>query len=109
MKKVNYLDKVPKISPKIKWNISDDRVVLTLVNKGIFNYIFQKLIKKPKESKIHLDEIGSYVWKKIDGKNTIYEIAKSLKIDFGKKAEPIYSRLVNYFSMLCEYRFIYFV
>ena len=109
MKKENCLDKVPQISPKIKWNINDDRVVLTLENKGFLNYIFQKIMKKPKESRIHLDEIGSYVWQKIDGKSTIFEIANSLKNDFGKKADPVYARLVKYFSVLKEYRFVYFV
>ena len=107
MKKENYLDKIPLISAKIQWENENGEVVLMIENKGIFNRLFQKIFKKPKKSYIHLDKIGSFVWKKIDGKSTIKQIAEEVKKEFGEKAHPLYSRLIKYFSILKEYKFVF--
>ena len=66
----------------------------------------KKILKKPKVSQIHLDEMGNFVWPLIDGTRTVYEIAKLVKAEFGDKAEPLYDRLVQYIRNLEAYGFV---
>ena len=71
--KKNYIDNIPKIND-MKWDVSEDGIVeITVENTGFYNTIAQKIFKKPRYSFIKLDEYGSFVWQKIDGKKSIYE------------------------------------
>ena len=107
--KENYLDKKPKLSSSLNYTVSDEGIVtLGIENKGLMNKIAQKLLRKPKVSYIHLDEIGSCVWKHTDGEKTIYELADKVKQDLGDKAEPLYERIAKYFSILISYGFVSF-
>lgn len=102
----NYLEKVPTIKSGLKWSKDENGVVLEAENKGIANKIAQKLIKKPKISYIHLDEIGSFVWLLTDGKKDILSLGKEVHEKFGSKAEPLYERLTQYFKILENNDFI---
>ena len=104
----NYLKLKPKRNEKFAWSVDNEQVTLEIENKGVWNTIFQKLLKKPRISYIHLDEIGSFVWPLIDGEKTITEIGKAVENRFGDKANPLYERLVKYFKILESYHFIYF-
>lgn len=105
-KKDNYLELKPLRNEKIKWSKDGEQVTLEIENKGVWNSLFQKLLKKPRISYIHLDEIGSFVWPLSDGEKTITEIGKAVEIRFGDKAEPLYERLAEYFRILESYNFI---
>ncbi len=83
-------------------------ITLEIENKGVFNRIAQKLLKKPKISYIHLDEMGSFVWPLIDGERNITDIGVFVKEHFGEKAEPLYERLAKYFKVLESYGFVKF-
>ncbi len=97
----NYLEKIPVHSADLKWSADEKGdVTIDIENKGIVNRIAQKLLKKPKVSHIHLDEMGSFVWPLIDGKKTIIQIGEAVKEHFGEKAEPLYERLAKYFQIL---------
>ena len=103
----NYLDFIPEYSDKFKWEIDEEgKVTIFVENKGFFNKIFQTLLKKPKVSQIHLDEMGNFIWPLIDGKRSIYDISVFVKEEFGDKAEPLYNRLVQYMYNLEGYEFI---
>ncbi len=105
----NYLDKIPQRAANLGWSQGDDKLIsLEIENKGVFNTIAQKLFKKPRVSYIHLDEMGSFIWPIIDGKNSVLDISESVKEHFGDDAEPLYERLVKYFQILESYRFITF-
>ncbi len=105
----NYLEGIPLKSDKLNWSVDDyGIVVLEIENKGLFNKIAQKLLKKPKISYVHLDEIGSFVWPVLDGEKDIIKIGELVKEHFGEKAEPLYGRLAKYFKILESYNFIYF-
>ncbi len=106
MKKENYLDKIPVKSSSISWKTEEEKVTLEIENKGIYNRVFQKLLKKPKVSYIHLDEIGSRVWPLIDGEKSIFEIGALLKDELGERLEPLYERLSLYFNSLDKCNFI---
>ena len=103
---VNYLELKPSRNPLIKWSEEDGSVTLELENKGTMNRIFQLLLKKPKISYIHLEEMGSFLWPILDGEKTIEALGLEVKEKFGKKAEPLYERLVQYLKILESYKFI---
>lgn len=106
----NYLDYIPKYSETIEYTIDQDGKVTILVeNKGVANRIAQKLMKKPKVSNIHLDDMGNFIWPLIDGCRSIYDISKEVHEHFGEKAEPLYNRLATYFRNLESYNFVEFI
>lgn len=108
-KNENYLDKIPEKKEKLRWKADEkDIVTLEIDNVGIFNRIAQKLLKKPKISYIHLDEMGSFIWSLIDGEKTIHEISCYVSDHFKEKANPLYERLIKYFKILESYGFIKF-
>ena len=103
----NYLEFVPV--RKIERSTEENGVItLEIENKGVFNRVAQKLLKKPKISYIHLDEMGSFVWPLIDGERNITDIGVFVKEHFGEKAEPLYERLAKYFKVLESYGFVEF-
>lgn len=103
----NYLDRMPIRSPYINWTSDDNGIVmLEIENTGVINRVFQKLLKKPKITYVHLDELGSFVWPLIDGKKTIMELGIAVDKQFGEKAHPLYERLSQYFQVLDSYHFI---
>lgn len=112
MKKViseNYLEKKPKRASGLLWSEDEEGIVtLEIENKGIMNRIAQRLLKKPKMSYIHLDKLGSFIWKTIDGEKSIFKLGPEFKEKFGADAEPLYERLAKYFQILKSYNFITF-
>lgn len=107
MKKQNYLEKIPQRNESINWTTDEAKIVtLEIENKGIFNRLAQKFLKKPPITYIHLDKIGSFLWPLIDGKMNITELAKLVDERFGEEAYPLYERLAQYFRILDSYNFI---
>ncbi|WP_077533349.1 PqqD family protein [Massiliimalia massiliensis] len=107
--KKNYLDFVPKKNPAFRWELDDDGMVVILIeNKGIYNRIAQKLLKKPRVSRITLEKFGSFIWRQIDGTRSVYEISGLVSEEFGEEAEPLIERLVKYLRILQNNRFILF-
>ena len=108
MKKTkNYLDKIPVRNEAIKWTTDEDGIVtLHIENKGIFNFIAQKLLKKPRISYVHLDKNGSFIWPLIDGETDIHKLGEKVFEHFGEEAQPLYERLAKFFRILDSYKFI---
>lgn len=107
IKEENYLERKPICKNGLNWSKDENgNVTLEMENKGVANRIMQKLIKKPKISYIHLDEMGSFVWPLMDGEKDIIEIGKFVEEHFGEKANPLYERLSQYFKTLEKYNFI---
>ena len=106
---VNYLDMIPSRG-SMDWHVGEDgRVTLEIENRGVFHTIAQKLFRKPRISYVHLDELGSFIWQRIDGVYTVGELAGPVKEQFGEAAEPLYPRIVKYFQIVESYRFVKFV
>lgn len=103
----NYLEKCPVHPERIKWSADENGLVtLDIENTGVFNRIAQKLLKKPKVTHIHLDEIGSFVWPMIDGEKKIMDMGEPMEEHFGEKAHPTYERLAKFFQILDSYGFV---
>lgn len=107
--KKNYLDFIPLKNPDYKWIENEDGLVtVDVINKGTFNKIAQIFFKRPKVSHITLDEYGSFIWKKISGEVSVYDISLAVKEKFGSEAEPLTERLVIFFKMLQNNKFIFY-
>lgn len=103
----NFLEVVPVKNPEINFTKDDNGIVtLEIENKGLMNRVFQKLLKKPKITYIHMEELGSFVWQIIDGESDITALGKKVEEHFGEKANPLYERLSQYIKILESYNFI---
>lgn len=103
----NYLEKIPVRNGAFQWSADEQGIVtIDVENKGFVNKIAQKLLKKPKVSHVHLDEMGSFIWPLLDSDKNIIALGEDVKAHFGDKAEPLYQRLVKYLQILESYSFI---
>lgn len=102
----NYLDMIPTRAD-LAWS-TDEAGIVTLhkENTGLFNKAAQKLLHKPRVSHIHLGEMGSFVWPRIDGQRTVGQLADLAAEQFGPKADPVYPRMAKYIQILASYEFI---
>lgn len=108
--KKNFLDYVPCCNPLYTWDADEQGIVTVhVVNQGFYNRLAQKLFKRPRISHIRLDEYGSFVWQQMDGKRTVYQISGLLGERFGKEAEPVLDRLVEYLRILYQNKLIGYV
>lgn len=106
-KSENYLERIPVQTKGLTWTLDDDgRITFHIENKGMWNRIAQKILKKPKISHIHLDEMGSFLFAQLDGQRNLIVLGGLLREAFGEKAEPLYERLSQYFQILESYHFI---
>lgn len=101
----NLMDKKPIRNPNITWE-ENENIVLVIERTGKVDRFVQKIFHTPKATKISLDEIGSFVWGKCDGNNTIYDIVQYMDKHFGEKANPVLERLVQYIKILLSNKFI---
>lgn len=105
----NYLDFIPIMNPKNDWSQDEQGIVtIHMVHRGFYAAIAQKFFHSPRVSHIKLDEYGSFLWKEIDGKRTVGQLAQRMKEQFGQQAEPLYDRLVHYMQILRNNQFILF-
>lgn len=105
----NYLDLIPERAAALTWSTDDEGiVVLEVENTGVFNRIAQKLFKKPKYTKVHMEKYGSFLWPLIDGERSVMELADLQKAEFGEEVEPLYPRVVKYMQIMESYHFISF-
>lgn len=65
----------------IEYEIKDNLVTVFMKHRGFFARIAQKFFKKPKISRIKLDENGSYVFLNIDGMKTLKELKRDISKD----------------------------
>ena len=103
----NYLDLIPERALELSWSKDEEGIVtLEVENTGIFNRIVQKLFKRPKYTKVHMEKYGSFLWPLIDGERTVMELADLQKEEFGEEVEPLYPRVVKYMQIMESYHFI---
>lgn len=105
----NYLDLIPERAAELTWSTDDEGIiVLEVENTGAFNRIAQKLFKRPRVTKVHMEKYGSFLWPLIDGERSVMELADLQKAAFGEEVEPLYPRVVKYMQIMESYHFIHF-
>ena len=106
--KINLLDLIPVRN--IEW-VQNEKNLVVLLKPKFTSRLFAKYIlprMKSPNYKINLDLYGSTVWNNCDGKNTITEIGKRLRKEFGEEVEPVYERLAFFIKTLEKNKFIYY-
>jgi len=105
---MDYLmEKMPCRNAFVAWSVDHAGIVtLEMKNIGWANRVAQIILGKPRVTYIHLDEFGSYIWIILDGEKSIREIGTLVDSMFGKKAYPLYSRLIQFLKILNSYHFI---
>lgn len=109
--KLNLLDCTPVREPDLKWT-EDDNGIITLhrTHTTFTDRLAHKITKKPlRQSHIKLEEFGSFLWKAMDGRTTLRDVAAQLKEEFGEKAEPLYPRLEKYVVTLKNNKLIFWI
>lgn len=103
----NFLLFVPHIKHS-DWIEEKGNVILIFHHNHPVQKAANWLVKKSNISDMKLDELGSTVWKAIDGKRNVYEIGQVVKAKFGDKCEPVYERLIMFIRYLNRRGWIYF-
>lgn len=105
----NFLEYVPK--KNIEWE-TDGNEKVTLLKEKTSNKIYKKVISffnKDQFIRIHLDETGSKVWKKIDGVKKISDICKELRSDQYSEFPNAEERVSYFIGMMKKSKFVDFV
>lgn len=103
----NFLDLIPIKNTELDWEEDEKgRVRVILKRDKLLEKLVRPFIKSPKNMKVNLEEMGSFVWKTIDGEKTVLEIGECVKAEFGEEAEPLYERLATYINILRNNKFI---
>ena len=109
--KLNLLDCTPVREPDLKWT-EDENGIITLhrTHTTFTDRLAHKITKKPlRQSHITLEAFGSFLWKNMDGRTTLRDLANMLKDEFGEKAEPLYPRLEKYVVTLKNNKLIFWI
>jgi hypothetical protein len=90
-----------------EWSTNDEGLVEIKVPKFESNFgkSFCKFIRKKENITAKMDKIGTVVWKKSDGKNTVKDILGVLKKRFPKE-ENIDNRLFIFLQQMHSLRYI---
>lgn len=107
-KQKNFLDFIPIKNPNIKYTIENNLVILKIQRNGIVDKFAQKVFKVPQKSNIKLDKYCSFIWLSIDNNKNVFDISNEVSTHFGKDAEPVLDRLVKFFNILNDNKFITF-
>ncbi len=97
----NYLDLIPK--KNYNWKMREGKAVVIMPHKGFWAWVAHNFFGTPQKSYIALDDVGTFVWLLIDGKNTCSNIAGMV---FEKFPENISNGIYEYFEILKRNKFI---
>jgi len=67
--------------------------------RGPLGRWLQPVLRRP-YFRVHLDEVGSFIWSRCDGKTTVAELAEALEAQFGQRVAPATERLLTFVSEL---------
>ena len=86
--------------------INDDLVTVLFVKRPtmVEKLFFRSMINKP--YKIDLDEIGSFIWGKINGVINVDEIIDITDKYFGEKVEPAEDRVIQFLKQMHQTKLI---
>jgi hypothetical protein len=105
----NYLDRVPKRNVDFEEGEGGRLVLLRpkFMSGPLSRWLQPKLPKK--FFRVKLDDIGTTVWRSIDGARTVGEIAEILFAEFGERVEPRHERCAKFIHSLDRGAMITFI
>lgn len=104
-RKKNYLDFIPQHASHLRYTVKESGiVVLEWDHVGFYAHAVQKFFHKPKTSFVTMDAYGSFVWQKIDGNASVYDICNLVERHFNEQDHTM--RLVKFLKILQNNRFV---
>lgn len=87
--------------PAVAAERDGERVVLLRPRflRGPLAWWLQPVLPHP-HFKVHLDEVGSFIWERCDGKTTVAEILAAMEAHFGERVTPALDRLALFLRQL---------
>lgn len=92
----------------LEWETQQDDKVVLLIPKFTNRFLvrwFVPLLAKPR-IRLKLDERGSYVWVRCDGKMTIAEIGEQMSAKFNEPVETTYDRIGKFIQQFTREKFL---
>ncbi len=89
----NLLDVVPRRTREFR--DEENGTVTVLIPRfgdGRVASVLEKILRSAPIT-LHLDEMGTAVWRLCDGRRSVYEIGGRLEAQFSDRIDPVYERL----------------
>jgi hypothetical protein len=96
------------VTRTIEWEDGPDGGAVLLVprfRKGPLAKWLQPKLRKP-HIRVKLDEIGSFAWRRMDGKTPFGALVAAMKDHFGERVEPADERLRKFLTILYRDKFV---
>lgn len=106
MPPVNLLALKPERN--LKWETADNNRVVLLVPKFRNRFVvrwFVPMLKKP-NIRVKLDERGSFVWQRCDGRATVEEIGEQMALTFSESLDSTYERIEKFIQQFTRDKFV---
>ena len=103
----DIMECVPSRLCEHETDLSTDRIIVLRpkYTSKLGRSVFEPFLKN-KNFKVKLDDLGTAVWKNMDGKNTVKNLGEILAAEFGPEIEPIYERLGKFIIQMHKEKFI---
>ena len=104
--RINLLDLVPVRT--ISWTRDDEGRAVLLKPKYRHPFLVKYLVpllKRP-NYRIKLDDVGSFLWTRCDGRTAVGAMGRELSAEFGEAVEPLNERLALFLQSLERHGFI---
>jgi hypothetical protein len=90
-----------------EWEESEGRVTLLVprLGRGLAARMLGRWFS-PRPFRVHLDDVGSFVWHRCDGATPVSEIAGGLREEFSERIEPAEERLVEFLTSLLRAQYL---
>lgn len=102
----NYMDFLFVPAPGVDFTVEEGLVVYTMEHRGFFPWLAQTFFRRPKTSRIRMDEHGSALWLALDGKNTVYDVVRVMEQTFPDEREDMLKRVVSFLRVLQSHKLV---
>ncbi len=89
----------------VEWEESEGGVTVHVPRRFPLNYV-ARVVRKVPHVRLNLDRFGSFVWRRCDGNNSAFEIARALEQEFGVEAVNAVPRISLFLKRLVKERLI---
>lgn len=100
-KNKNFLEFKPHIKTQQEWYLNaKGHIEVCMPHEGFFAGIAQTIFHRPRCTYVELEEMGSFIWRQMDGERNVYDIGQLVHERFKIEAEPLYERLCPFIKQL---------
>jgi hypothetical protein len=88
----------------LEWEEGENDAVVLLIPKFRHPWMRKWVVPRLKRPDFHVktDRLGSFVWRKCDGKSTVLEISDAMGREFGADFDPAHDRICGFIRQLAK-------